>query len=134
METVTIDPLTLFLRLIVIVERKPENKIINYFNYELSPYPMSSFKDGMMPSSQMSKPKTFLLKDIPSVTPIVTTRIADSGALLWYCNWKKNDEFFSIFEKYSSFLTYLQIHTVVFDGYVLSTKDSTHAKRAGRVS
>ena len=40
-ENVMIDPLTLFLRLLVVVERKPENEIANYFNYELTPYPMS---------------------------------------------------------------------------------------------
>ena len=36
-ENVTIDPLTLFLRLLVVVERKPENETANYFTYELTP-------------------------------------------------------------------------------------------------
>ena len=46
-EDVAIDPLTLFLRLVVVVERKPESEIADYFHYELSPYPMSLFKDGV---------------------------------------------------------------------------------------
>ena len=33
-EKITIDPLTLFLRLVVLVERKPDNEIVNYFRYE----------------------------------------------------------------------------------------------------
>ena len=33
-ENATIDPLTLFLHLLVVVERKPENEIANYFNFE----------------------------------------------------------------------------------------------------
>ena len=42
----TTDPLTLFLRLLVAIEREPENERANYFNYELIPFPMSLFKDG----------------------------------------------------------------------------------------
>ena len=33
-EKVTMDPLTLFLRLIVLVEKKPENEIVDHFRYE----------------------------------------------------------------------------------------------------
>ena len=82
-ENVTIDPLTLFLRLVIVVERKPENEIVNYFNYELSPYPMSLFKHGIMRSSQKSTLKYFLLKEITITEEPESTKIADGGALLW---------------------------------------------------
>ena len=133
-ENVTIDPLTLFLRLIVMVEKKTENEIVDYFNYELSPYPMSLFKEGIMRSAQKSKLKQFLLKTVNPTDAPQTTRIADGGALLWCCDWKRNELFATIFNKYSQFLAHHKIDTVVFDGYTLSTKDATHQKRSGKIS
>ena len=135
-EKVTIDPLTLFLRLVVMVERKPDEEITNYFEYELCPYPMSLFKDGVMRSSQKSKLKSYLLANSSTIDKDQdeTIKIADGGALLWCCNWKKNQSFQSIFQMYIDFLRFLKITVVVFDGYLLSTKDVTHQKRSGKVS
>ena len=136
-DKVTVDPLTLFLRLIVLVERKPEKEIAEYFDYELAPYPMALFKDGLMRTATKSALKPFLQKDISSVEPKTgpkTVRIVDGGALLWCCDWKKNETFDTIFERYASFLKQLKIDTIVFDGYDMSTKDSTHQKRAGSIS
>ena len=59
--------------------------------------------------------------------------IVDGGALLWCCNWKKNQSFQEIFQMYSNFIRFLNICTVVFDGYKLSTKDVTHQKRSSNV-
>ena len=74
-------PLALFLRLIVI-ERKPENEIEEYFNYELCPYPMSLFQDGVMRSAKKSALYNFLQKGVATTQEIESTKIADSGALL----------------------------------------------------
>ena len=35
---------------------------------------------------------------------------------------------------YADFLELLQINTIVFDGYSLSTKDDTYKKRSGKAS
>ena len=59
-----IDLLTRFLRLLLVVERKPENETANYFIYELTHYPMSLFKDGKMCSTKKSALKIFLLKNV----------------------------------------------------------------------
>ena len=56
------------------------------------------------------------------------------GALLWCCDWKRNELFATIFNKYSQFLAHHKIDTVVFGGYTLSTKDATHQKRSGKIS
>lgn len=134
-EKVTIDPLTLFLRLVVMVERKPDQEVINYFEYELCPYPMSLFKDGVMRSSQKSKLKSFMVSNISSIEDKPETKkIADGGALMWCCNWKKNQSFETISKMYADFLHFLNITVVVFDGYSLSTKDVTHQKRSGNIS
>ena len=77
-EKVTINPLTLFLRLVVMVERKPDQEVINYFEYELCPYPMSIFKDGVMRYSQKSKLKSFMVSNISSIEDKPETKkIAD---------------------------------------------------------
>lgn len=133
-DSVTIDSLTLFLRLVVVIERKPEDEITEYFKYELSPYPMSLFKDGIMRSAQKAKLKSFLLENIPTVDKTRTKSIADGGALLWCCDWRRNEPFDAIFKKYVNFLVYLQIDIVVFDGYEISTKDTTHHKRQGKTA
>ena len=51
-ERVAIDPLTIFLRLVVLVDRKPAVKIENCFYYELTPYPTVLFKNGVMRSAK----------------------------------------------------------------------------------
>lgn len=129
-EKVTIDPLTLFLRLIIIIQTKPDDEIADYFGYELSPYPMSLFKDGIMRDPAKSTLKTHLLQGVQKdVTPSGSTSIADGGALLWCCNWKTNEFFSEILKKYVKFLSKLKIDIVIFDGYSVSTKDATHSKR-----
>ena len=133
-EKVTIDPLTLFLSLIVLIERKHEKEIVHYFRYELSPYPMSLFKDGVMRTAQKSKLKLFLLEGVCPVETQQATRVVDGGALLWCCDWRKEETFKIIFQRYTNFLSHFRIDTIVFDGYDLSTKDATHQKRAGLMS
>ena len=63
-----------------------------------------------------------------------TIRVVDGGALLWCCDWKKDETFDVISERYASFLKKLMVNTIVFDGYDLSTKDSTHQKGSGNIS
>ena len=134
-EAVTIDPLTLFLRLVVMIERRPNDEITKYFEYELSPYPMSLFKDGCMRPAQKSKLKAYLLTSVQTIDEeLQAIRVSDGGALLWCCNWKRNETFQTIVERYAAFLKFLKVNTVVSDGYSLSTKDATHRKRSGKVS
>ena len=79
--------------------------------------------------------KPFLRNGISPVEVVPeTVKVVDGGALLWCCDWKKNETFNVIFERYACFLRKLNLHTIVFDGYDLSTKDSTHQKRAGNIS
>eukprot|EP00794_Sanderia_malayensis_P008462 gene8462-9369_t len=95
---------------------------------------MSMFKDGIMRSAQKSNLKNFSMEGVSPIDVSHTVRIADGGALLWCCDWKKDETFEIIFQRYSQFLTHLGIDTIVFDRYSLSTKDATHQKRAGKMS
>ena len=54
---------------------------------------MSLFKDGKISSTKKSALKTFLLKIVKETDPTESTRIIDEGALLWCCDWKRNETF-----------------------------------------
>ena len=87
-----------------------------------------------MRSAQKSKLKSFILNNVSSIQEPVSTRIADGGTLLWCCNWKNNELFSEIFRRYIDFSRHLKLDIIVFHGYLLSTKDSTHQKRSGKIS
>ena len=58
--TVYIDPLILFNRLTILIERT--EKIADYFQYELIPLPTSLFKDSFMRKSKKSSLATYLTR------------------------------------------------------------------------
>ena len=131
MKQLSISPLTLFLRLIVVINRVLESEIEDYFSCELLPYTMSLFEDGAMRTATKAKLKNFLLKDVfPAESlPITFRTTVDESAFLWCCKWKIKDLFGDIFQKYVDTVGKFGIDVVVFDGYAVSTKDCTHQKR-----
>ena len=134
-EDVSIDPLTLFLRLVLAVERKPETEIESYFYYELTPYPTSLFAGGVMrPAKNKATLKNHLLEQIAPREVSDGKIVADGGALLWCCNWTKHEKFSKIFQKYVDKCRHLRINIIVFDGYASSTKDATHKSRSAKIS
>ena len=80
--------------------------------------------------AQKSKLKIYILNKAQPTQQRVSTKIMNAGALLWCCDWKKNEQSHVIFEKYTS----LEVDIVVFDGHSMSTKDATHQKRSGTVT
>ena len=120
--------------MLVVFKRKLENEIANYFNYELTPYPMSLFKNRKMCSTEISTLKIFLLQNVKELNPTGSTRIFDGSALSWCCDWKRNETFEKNFEKYSNFLSYHSIDVFVFQGYTPSRKDAIHRKRSETLS
>ena len=132
-ENVIINPLTL-LRLIVVIERKLENEIEKYFNYEFCPYPMLVVKDDVARSAKKSALKNFLQNGVTKTQEIEPTQIADGGGLLWSCDWKEEKLFLEICQNYVNLIHKLKINVIMFDEYSLSTKDTTRKKRSGGVS
>ena len=128
-EEIRIDPLTLFLRLALVVERKPEAEMENYFYYEMTPYPTSLFKDGAMrtPKNKV-KLKSYLLEGNITSEGSDCIRVADGGALLCSCNWSTNKNLRKIFQKHID-KCLEKFDAVVFDGYISSTKDVTRKSR-----
>ena len=128
-EEIRIDPLTLFLRLALVVERKPEAGMENYFYYEMTPYPTSLFKDGAMRTLKNKvKLKSYLLEGNITSEGSDCIRVADGGALLCSCNWSTNKNLRKIFQKHID-KCLEKFDAVVFDGYISSTKDVTRKSR-----
>ena len=81
-EIVHIDPLILFSRLILLVEREEETTPC--FKHELTNYPLSLFKDGMMRSGNKASLRNYLTKGIPNANlPTEIVQVIDGGALLY---------------------------------------------------
>ena len=134
-EQVSIEPLTLFLRLVVLADRKPEVEIENYFYYEFTPYPTALFKDGVMRTAKnKSTLKKILLQGVNPTENTESKIVPDGGALLWLCNWREGEKFSKIFELHVDKCRKFNVNTVVFDGYNKSTKDATHKERSNEMS
>ena len=118
----------------LVVERKPQAKMENYFYYELTPYPTSLFKDGAMRTPKnKAKLKNYLLEGNITSEGSDCIRGANEGALLLSCNWSKNENFRKILKIYIYKCLMEKFDVVVFDGYISSAKDVTRKSRSVRI-
>ena len=79
-EVVSINPLILFSRLILLAERGEETNPC--FEYELTNYPFTLFKNGMMRNGNKASLCNFLMKGIPNAnlpTEIVQVNDGESS-------------------------------------------------------
>ncbi|CAG9760005.1 unnamed protein product [Ceutorhynchus assimilis] len=136
---VNVSPMQLFDR--IICSNKTPDEIRDSFSSELSPYPLSLFKDGIL--RQGTKSLLFKEFDALLATPISSTEqnaiyIVDGGFLLQVLHkvlWQKPTTFHQICDKYINYAkhNYGQDCVVVFDGYNLnrfSTKDALQQVRS----
>ena len=80
-EVVNINPLILFSQLVLLAER--EAKTTPKFEYELTNYPFSLFKQGMMRNGNKASLCSFLMKVIPNeitTQPTEIVQVNDGGA------------------------------------------------------
>ena len=129
---VHVDPLTLFSRLIVVLDRSDDKE--KAFHHELTPTPTSLFKDGFMRKSNKSALAKALTDHLPEVEkPVVTKHVLDGGALLHRVKWFPNAPYGRIVEQYQTYINtkYGFPCTVIFDGYEdsQSIKDHEHERR-----
>ena len=81
-EVVNINLLILFSQLILLAECEKETRL--FFEYELTNYPLSLLKDGMMRNGNKASLYSFLLKVIPSANlPTEIVQVNDGEALLF---------------------------------------------------
>ena len=80
-EVVNFDPLSVFSRLISVVERT--NTSNEYFKYELTQGPTSLLKDGFMRESQKSDLKNIIIENAHNFETYPASKIVvDEGALV----------------------------------------------------
>jgi len=133
---VTIDPHTLFHRLILVAER--QQSIRTCFGYELTPYPMALFKDSVMRKADKPALLRDTLKDLCTETlPSKVQFVVDGGYLLHKVRWCPPANMSTIQSAYVSYLhKFGSAPFVVFDGYesCASIKDHEHQRRSGLVT
>ena len=101
----------------------------------MTPYPTALFKDAVMRTAKdISTLKKFLLEGVKLTENTESKIVADRGALLWLCNWRKGRKFSKIFDLYIDKCRKFNINTVVFDEYNKSAKDATHKERSDNMS
>ena len=95
-ETIYFDPSVLFSRLLLMIER--EQRMTEYFCYELTPVPTSLFEDVMMKKSARSFLMKAVTKNVPRDASYVSPlHILDGGALLRKLNGSQALPFIILF-------------------------------------
>ena len=123
-----INPLTLFTRLVAMVQR--EDDIEKYFEYELSTLPLSLFEDGMMRKADKPQLRKHLVDNNVRESEARGKFVLDGGALLRRVRWKKQVTYDDTFQCYKNHIEQLYGKaTTVFDGYAKSIKDHEHQRR-----
>ena len=136
-EKVHVDPLLLFSRLLVLIER--EENIRSYFQYELTTVPTLLFQDSMMRKSSKAKLGQALKKDTTTSTYNMdqSFHVLDGGPLLHKVKWIENRLYQSILDQYTKYVNKKYGRScIVFDGYDNGpyVKDHEHKRRTGKTS
>ena len=131
-KSVNINQTVLFTRLTALAGRN-EDPLQN-FDYELTTYPMSLFKDGVMRKADKAALRNKILSKETS-TDGIEKRIVDGGAFLHKVFWPQNATYGEVLSLYvkAARKHYGNCH-VVFDGYdKASIKDSEHERRGSKL-
>ena len=136
-EKIHVDAMFLFLRLLALIER--EEEIREYFWFELTAFPTSLYKNGMMRKANKSKLAKSLKKNVFSNSYQVdqSFNVLDGGALLHKVKWLPNTSYQYILNQYSRYVkSRYDRACIVFDGYDNGpyTKDHEHQRRAGKMA
>lgn len=121
----------------IICSNKTPEEIKHCFKFELSPYPLSLFKDENLRKGTKSQLLQELDKiHIPENTPQTdTVYVIDGGFLLHKVSWQRPATYNEIFLQYVNYVihNYNRNCVIVFDGYdqeALSTKESLQRCRS----
>ena len=103
-EKLNVNPLLLFTRLLVLVEREEDMK--RYFRYELTSIPTSLFENGMMRKDGKSNLARSIKQDVSPNSPVSNqlSHILDGGSLLHKVKWMPNSTYQSILNQYSNYV------------------------------
>ena len=134
-QKLNINPIILFSRLIAIVQRKED--MSPYFDYELTAFPTSLFKDNFMRKSVKAQLAKSLTDSVDSSElRRQMMHVLDGGALLHRVKWGKKMSYQEVAKQYVSYVRGKYGEScVVFDGYEQgpSIKDHEHLRRVKKV-
>jgi hypothetical protein len=85
-DTVFVDPVHLFHRLVIVGER--ETNLRECFVFEMTPYPMSLFKNGVMRKPDKPSLYSDFTNGLQTVKPTGSQYVIDGGYLLHKVRWK----------------------------------------------
>lgn len=96
-----------------------ENDVSTYFQYEISTYLTSMFKNAVMRDANKSKLREYFTKDVKQCKLTTNTaHVADGRALLRIVKWLPNQTYDEIIAQYREYLIAIfGTCCVVFDGY-----------------
>jgi hypothetical protein len=120
-------------RLAAVAQR--EDDVEDYFDYELTNFPLSLFKNQMMRKPDKASLRKVLLpeENQHSSDNLTGEYVIDGGALLHRVHWSKGMQFKSIGDEYVNYVRRnYGLAFVVFDGYeeTMSVKSTEHERRA----
>ena len=131
-KTIYVDPSVLFSRFLLIIER--DQRMIEYFHYELTPVPMFLFEDGMMRKSTKSVLVKAVTKNVPrDASYVFPVYILDGGALLRKIKWISSSTVHNVIFQYCQYIKFnYGLGCVIFDGYDEKPciKDHEHQRRS----
>ena len=137
-EVIHINPMVMFARLMLILQR--ETNPAPYFSYELTPVPTSLFSgnNSMRKANKALLTKAIVSKIPPRPTNVLNTDyVIDGGGLLHRVRWLPNQTYGEVVCQYQKYIN-LKFGrcNIVFDGYGngASIKDHEHIHRMTRKS
>ena len=138
-EIVAVNAMTLFNRIICVVQTSHERSEI--FQFELAPQPLSLFDSNCMRKGHKAELCKVFDEKVQCTAELPNERlkfVVDGGFLLHRVIWSVPSTYKEICDRYVAHVInkYSQNATVVFDGYESSTntKDAEHRRRAARGS
>ena len=96
-----------------------EDDILKFFNYEMTLFPTSLFKDGMMRKPDKPALRKHLIDGKVPESFRYQKHVLDGGALLHKVRWVKGKTYAETFTLYAEYVkkNYGAACTIVFDGY-----------------
>lgn len=127
-EIVSIDPLLIFQRIYIMKTSNEELK--SYFEYELSPYPLSLFN-----KTRMRKIKKSILYDFIQSSKLDNFTLGDALYVIDGGMWQLNLTFSQIFQLYLTYITnnFGTNAVIVFDDYDKSSTSTKNMERIRRI-
>jgi len=137
-KTLQLNPTSLFVRLAALTQRL--DNIEEYFDYEMTNYPMSIFKDHIMRKPDKASLRKIILPEkktcsFNEFSGTYVLDVLDGGVLLHRVTWNKGMKLKDVAQEYCNYVNNnYESSSIIFDGYEdnLSIKSTEHQHRVSK--